>query len=48
MADFRSQHMLLDLGSGCGLSIQQYLHSNKAGQRDSQVHVFEPDPIKFR
>ena len=48
MADFRTQHVLLDLGSGSGLSIKQYLHSNKARQHDIQVHAFEPDPMKFR
>ncbi len=43
---FRGQHMLLDLGSGTGLSIKNYLHANQARQHDIQVHAFEPDPWK--
>ena len=38
--------MLLDLGSGIGLSIKNYLHANQARQHDIQVHAFEPDPWK--
>lgn len=38
--------MLLDLGSGTGLSIKNYLHANQARQHDIQVHAFEPNPWK--
>ncbi|DBA87852.1 TPA: hypothetical protein ACH3X1_004849 [Trebouxia sp. C0004] len=42
----QGQHMLLDLGSGSGLSIKNYLHANQARQHDIQVHAFEPDTWK--
>ncbi len=39
--------MLLDLGSGSGHSIKQYLHANQARQHDIQIHAFEPDHLQL-
>ena len=36
--------MLVDLGSGTGDSIRQYLQANQARQQEIQIHAFEPDP----
>ena len=39
--------MLVDLGSGSGTSIKQYLQANQAQQQNIQIQAFEPDHTKI-
>lgn len=43
----RTHNVLVDLGSGSGASIKQYLQANQAKQQDIQIHAFEPDHWKI-
>ena len=41
---YRRRRYLLDLGSGCGKAIKEFMQKNHAVEHELQIHAFEPNP----
>lgn len=44
---YRSQRYLLDLGSGCGNNIKEFVQKHKALEYELQIHAFEPSSVQL-